>query len=94
MNCANLFILESCQCHISVNIGALKLEVEDKNKYLGIILDEKLTFVNHVNYISSAVSNRIHILKKIRIYIDENTTLLLYKTMILSYYDIGDIFYS
>lgn len=49
---------------------------------------------NHVNYISSTISNRIFTLRKIRSYIDEKTALLLYKTRILSYIDIGDVFYS
>lgn len=46
-----------------------------------------------MNYIISIDSQRIYLLKKIRQYIN-TTTALLFKSMILSYFDIGDIFYE
>lgn len=50
------------------------LEIVHEYKYLGVILDEHLTFHNHVSY--------LYQLNKIRTYIDTNTALILYKSMI------------
>lgn len=36
-----------------VNIGNVKLKIRKEMKYLGVILDEKLTFIPHVKYICS-----------------------------------------
>lgn len=77
-----------------IMINNVPLETVHEYKYLSIILDERLTFTKHVNYIISMISNRLFTLKKIRQYINTDTALLLYKTMILSYFDLGDVFYD
>lgn len=76
--------------HINILIHIVTLETVSEYKYLGIILDERLSLVKHINYIVSTISNRLFTLKKIRQYINTDTALLLYKTVILSYYDIGE----
>lgn len=50
--------------NINISIQNVTLEIVSKYKYLGIILDEKLTFVKHINYIISTISNRLFTLKK------------------------------
>lgn len=79
---------------INICINSIKLEIVQNYKYLGIILDEHLYFEKHVNYLISIISHRLYTLRKIRQYINEETALLLYKTMVLSYFDLGDIFYN
>lgn len=74
---------------INILINNIKLEIVGEYKYLGIILDENLNFSKHVNYLISLVSHRIYNLRKIRKYIDERIALILYKTMILNYFDLG-----
>lgn len=45
--------------HINIRIGNVSLETVSEYKYLGILLDERLLFVKHVNYIISTISNRL-----------------------------------
>lgn len=78
---------------VHVKIKNVGLESVSLYKYLGVILDEHLTFIEHINYLISIISGKNYILKKIRPYLTMETALLLVKTCILPYYDIGDVFY-
>lgn len=51
---------------ISISIQNVELETVCEYRYHGIILNERLTFVSHINYIVSIISNRLFTLKKIR----------------------------
>ena len=62
-------------------------------KYLGITIDEILSFRTHLNNTIKLVAHKISILSKIRCYITKDASLKLYKTMILPYLDYGDIFF-
>ena len=55
-------------------------------KYLGLIVDDKLTWSQHVDYISSKITRNIGILKRIRHFIPKESLLLLYHTLIESYF--------
>ena len=62
-------------------------------KYLGIILDNILSFNKHLNNTIRIVAHKISLLQKIRFYITDKAATCLYKTMVLPYLDYGDIFY-
>ena len=55
-------------------------------KYVGIIVDNKLTWSQHVYYISSKITRYIGILKHIRHFIPKESLLLLYPTLIEPYF--------
>ena len=55
-------------------------------KYLGMIVDDKLTWSQHVDYISSEITRNIGILKCIRHFIPKESLLLLYHTLIEPYF--------
>ena len=55
-------------------------------KYLGMIVDDKLTWSQHVDYISSKITRNIGILKCIRHFIPKESLLLLYHTLIEPYF--------
>ena len=51
--------------HLPPNsIGNLMIERSDTLKFLGIMVDEHLTFKNHVHYISNKLSRSVGILNK------------------------------
>lgn len=79
---------------ITVRINGMHLETVDTYKYVGVHLDDHLTFIGRINYLIGIISGKNYILKKIRPYITTEIALLLVKTCILPYYDIGDIFYK
>ena len=60
--------------------------------YLGITLDEQLSFELHVKNIISRVSNKVFQLRKLRKYLTNNSALLVYKNMILPLMEYGDIY--
>ena len=51
------------------------IELVDQYKYLGVILDSKLTFSNHVTYTRQKAISRVKMLGKVRPMIDEQTAL-------------------
>ena len=55
-------------------------------KYLGLIVDDKLTWSQHVDYISSRITRHIGILKCIRHFIPKESLSLLYHTLIEPYF--------
>ena len=55
-------------------------------KYLGMIVDDKLTWSQHVDYISSEITRNIGVLKRIRHFIPKESLLLLYHTLIEPYF--------
>ena len=62
-------------------------------KYLGVTIDEILSFRAHLNNTIKLVAHKITTLNKIRCYISDDAAIKLYKTMILPYMDYGDIFF-
>ena len=55
-------------------------------KYLGLMVDDKLAWDQHIDYISSKVIRGIGILKRIRLFIPRVSLLLLYRTLIEPYF--------
>ena len=63
---------------LNLTIGNERLERVSSFKYLGVILDEYLTFNAHVDYVVHKASGKLGILRKSREFIDRKTSLLLY----------------
>lgn len=66
----------------------------DDYKYLGIWINSQLSFSKHVKSIISKVSFRLKKLARLRNCLSKQTSLLLYKCMILPIFDYGDIFFN
>ncbi len=67
-----------------MNIGddGINIEKVDTYKYLGIMMDKKLTFSDHVCYIRRKCVSRIRMLSKLRPIVGKDTCLSLYKSLI------------
>ena len=63
------------------------IERVSSTKYLGVILDEHLTFEEHITYIHQKASKKTGILYKSKDYLDRSTKILLYKSLILPHID-------
>ena len=57
----------------------------DKIKFLGVIIDDRLTWSEHISYISGKLSKSIGILKKVAKFLDNNCMLSLYYTLLYPY---------
>lgn len=77
----------------SLMLDEQRLEYVSSYKYLGICLDNSLSFKQHVKLIIRNVSHKIYILAKIRDKLTEKAAADVLKVMILPLFDYGDIIY-
>ncbi len=78
---------------LNIYVGNAKIERVSAMKYLGVILDEHLTFDEHVNYIIAKASKKLGILHRAREFLNLNTKILLYKSLVLPHMDYCDLIY-
>ena len=74
-------------------INNTSIDFVHQYKYLGVILDSNLTFNKHLNNIIKITAHKINLLSKVRQYLTEFASITIYKTMILPYFDYGDILF-
>ena len=58
--------------------------------YLGVILDDQLTFTPYYNMVKRRMENEIFVMSKIRKYVDNRTSLLIYKQAVLPLVEYAD----
>ena len=63
-------------------------------KYLGVTLDSRLTFSDHIETIRKKSTPKIRTLCRISYYVSKKTILYLYKSLLLSQIEYGDIIYD
>ena len=71
LNAKKLFISVEATCHyhafsLRCFLGAVELEVVNEFKYLGVIIDSKLSFKNHVKMLSKKIKFHLYNFKQIR----------------------------
>ena len=62
-------------------------------KYLGIHLDQLLNFKYHTDNLLNVVNHKLYMFSKIRRYLNIKSALAIYKSMIIPYFDYGDILF-
>ena len=70
------------------------LHIVPTYKYLGFMLDSTLSFNYHVKSVANILMYKSVLLAKIRKFLTEDVALRIYKSMILPYFDYGDVIYS
>ena len=68
---------------LEIEVNDTEFEYVSTYKYLGIYLDSILNFKKHLNMTLVSARHKLFVLKKIRPFIDKETSLLIYKTMVL-----------
>ena len=67
---------------ISLNYGNYIIERVYKVKYLGVIFDPMLAWNEHIDYISSIVSKRIGVIRRVKFYLPSATLNLLANALV------------
>ena len=67
------------------------LEQAPVMKYLGMMLDEKLIFNNHIEFLYGKAVNKLGILRKSRNCLDQKTSIPLYKSLVLPPFEYWDL---
>ena len=63
-------------------------------KHLGLILDSKLTFENHVNMVTTKINKTIGLLRKLQNPLPRIALMQIYKAFVRPHLDYGDILYN
>ena len=79
---------------LQLRINYVKLQKVEKVNYLGLTLDNTLSFQDHILAVSKKIGHQIYLLSKIRRFINTNAALYLYKTTTLPLFDYADIVYE
>uniref|UniRef100_A0A8C7Y996 Reverse transcriptase domain-containing protein n=1 Tax=Oryzias sinensis TaxID=183150 RepID=A0A8C7Y996_9TELE len=72
--------------NIDMHINGVKLERIYENKFLGVIIDDKLTWKAHISYIQAKLSRSISVLNKAKLVLDHKSLRMLYCTLVLPYF--------
>lgn len=65
----------------------------DEFKYLGIILDNKLTFKNHCDFIVKKISKKLGYLQRISCHLSPWSKLLVYKTIVQPHFEFRSLLF-
>ena len=92
LNTTKLYYTVFHRARIKLPNNSIKIKMDDANimevqciKYLGVILDNKLSWIQHISYVKNKISNGICIMFKARNYINKNALLGLYHSHIYIY---------
>ena len=75
--------------NFKLRIGNSQLEKVEKYKYLGLIIDSKLTWEDHGKYLSSKLSKTLGILFRTRNYLNKRSLFLIFNSLFLSHLRYG-----
>ena len=76
---------------ITLTIKERELDRVNSYKYLGVIINENLSCTDHVDYITTKVSQRLGVLQRIRHLLQRDTMKLFVKAMVLPILDFADV---
>ena len=89
-----LFTNKYGNLHLSVCIQDEYLEEKLVTKFLGVEIDNKLTWKDHIHYITSKVSKSISILRRVRYSFPKNILRMIYMSLIYSYLNYCNIIWG
>ena len=82
------------QIHPTVSLNNIEVERAPYQKHLGIILDEKLNFKQHIDSAISKINKGIAVIKKLRYSLPRRSLITIYKAFLRPLIDYGDIIYD
>ena len=80
--------------HVPIlHMNEIPLDYVTTYKYLGITTDQTLNFNSNIKQIIKTVSYKLSLLSKLKVYISTEAAIQVYKSMIIPYFDYGDVLY-
>ncbi len=79
---------------VKISLDQESVERVEVFKYLGVWLDEKLNFSEHIHQISKKVNKRLGLLMRIRKNITKDTALMLYKSLVVPHLEYCDVIWD
>ena len=78
----------------NISLNNIQVERASQQKHLGLLLDEKLNFKEHVDSTISKLDRGIAVLKKLRYSLPRKSLITIYKALLRPLLDYGDIIYD
>ena len=75
--------------NVDIILDKTKLKRVDKTKFLGVTIDENLSWKNHIDGITKTISRNIGMINKLKFIIPECILHTLYCTLVLPYINYG-----
>ena len=79
---------------VRISYGDSLLEQKRSFKYLGVIVDESLSWSSHISYVVSRAYPKLKLMNRILSFLDPTTLLKIYKAPILPILDYGCILWE
>ena len=73
------------QTKIEINLSNMSLKRVSFTKFLGVIIDEKLSFTRHISYIKNTISKAMGIIIKAQKYLNIKLLVNIYRAFVFSY---------
>ena len=80
--------------HPAVFFNNLPINRKSTQKHLGLLLEEKLNFSEHINEKLKKITKSINLLRKLNLALPRCSLLIIYKSFIKPHLDYGDIVYD
>ena len=72
-------------CNSSLSINNISFNRVSSIRYLGVLMDEHLSWLTHISYVQNHVSRNIGIISRIRPFFNTKVALLLYFSLVYPY---------
>ena len=82
------------QSHPELSLNNIPVERSSDQKHLGLILDEKLNFKQHIENAISKINKGIAVIKKLTYSLPRKSLIIIYKAFLRPLIDYGDIIYD
>ena len=82
------------QVQPTINLNNVQVERVSCQKHLGILLEEKLNFEQHIDSAISKVNKGISVIKKLRHDLPRKSLVIIYKAFLRPLIDYGDMIYT
>ena len=83
---------DTCHLRLTVNDCVIERVTTFKLAYLGIVINEKLSWTDHIEFVRKKVNQRLGVLRRIKHFLPFYARNLFVSTMVLPFLDYCDIF--
>ena len=74
-----------CPFDLSLTLNNVNIETPKVAKYLGIFIDDNLSFKSHIYYLESKLSRSVGVISRLRYFLPSSTLINLYYSLIHSH---------
>ena len=85
---------KNAESHPTISLNNIQVQRSSYQKHLGLILDEKLNFKQHIDSAISKINKDIAVIKKLRYNLPRKSLITIYKAFLRPLIDYGDIIYD